>query len=280
VLNQLQAALGAPYAAEALAAWSLLSVVIFWPLARARRWSVSWTLLGLLALAPIIAFTIVPHAYDLQWAAIDRLRAYVGSFSDPWAAPGPEDERTANLALFVPAAFFLTLASRAPIRTALLGIAGPFLIEGWQAVADAGRVASAGDWLYNSGGAVAGVLAATLILPFTRRRRRPAATPTARRLPGPPYAPTPYGPPPPVPAAQPYPPPGPGWPTSSQPPTSYGPPDRREQPTKVATDRRWAPRWPGNPAPAHTSPTGATQRLPLETTLRLDDPNEITVDLR
>src|SRR3712207_6809738 len=127
-----------------------------------------WTFLALLAAGPIIAFTIVPHTYDLQWAAIDRVWTYVGSFTDPWtfdaelhqAVSNPE--RVANLLLFVPAGFFLTLASRAPVRVALAGIAGPFLIEGWQAVADAGRVASAGDWLHNSGGAVAGVIAAAV----------------------------------------------------------------------------------------------------------------------
>ena len=232
MIYQLRLALEAPLALPALAAWAMFSLVIFWPVARRRRWSPLWTLLALLSLAPIVAFTVLPHTFDLPFGASGRLEAFVHSFTDPWAvdaeldAAGSDSERLANLALFVPAGFFATLASRAPVRVTLAAIGLPFLIEAWQAVIDAGRVASAGDWLHNTGGAAAGMVAAAVLLPLTRNYRRAAAPPTARRIPGPP------------------------------PPRAAGPVPAR---------------WPGN-APRYT--------VPLDTTLRLDGPDEITLDLR
>jgi glycopeptide antibiotics resistance protein len=76
----------------------------------------------------------------------------------------------ANLLLFVPAGFFATLATRRPVRIALAGIAIPFLIETYQAISGV-RVASAADWLHNSTGALIGVVAASVLLPLTRRSR-------------------------------------------------------------------------------------------------------------
>jgi glycopeptide antibiotics resistance protein len=251
MIFQLRLALDAPLALPALGVWALFALAIFWPVARRRRWSPLWTLLALLSLAPIIAFTVVPHTFDLAFGGGERLRSYVHSFTDPWAvnaeldAAGSDSERLANLLLFVPAGFFATLASRAPVRVALAAIGVPFLIEAWQAVIDAGRVASAGDWLHNAGGALAGLVAAAVLLPFTRNYRKATSPPSARRIPGP------AGP---VPA---------GWsgplPSGSVPPGWAGP-----EP----------PRWPAN-GPRYAEPT-----RPLETTLRLDGPDEITVDLR
>jgi glycopeptide antibiotics resistance protein len=231
---ELRLALDAPLALPALAAWALFSLVIFWPVARKRRWSPLWTLLALLTLAPILAFTIIPHTFDLPFGAGGRLHWYVHSFTDPWAvnaeldAAGSDSERLANMLLFVPAGFFATLASRAPVRVTLVGIGLPFLIEAWQAAVDAGRVASAGDWLHNAGGALVGMVAAAILLPLTRNYRKAAPPPTARRIPGPPVRPT-------------------------------GPEPHR---------------WPEN-GPRYAEPT-----RPLDTTLRLDGPDEITVDLR
>ncbi len=203
---ELRLALSSPTALPTLLAWGVLALVAFLPLARRFGWSPGWTLLALLSVAPVVAFTVAPQRLEIPVDAVARLRWYLESlttFKDPAAvhsdlnAATSNAERFANLMLFVPAAFCATLATRWPVRVALAGMGFPFLIEAWQAVSDASRVASAQDWLYNSGGALAGVAVALLFLPMTRRPDA-GTLPRARRLApaprpgaGPPAAPRP-----------------------------------------------------------------------------------------
>jgi glycopeptide antibiotics resistance protein len=180
MLEQLRLALTtSPIALPALLVGVLFAVIAFLPLSRAFGWSPLWTLLALLSLAPILAFTLPPDTSTVPAGADERLRHFFGLFLDSENvhrqidAVGSNNERMANLLLFVPAGFFATLATRRPVRVAIAGIAIPFLIETWQAISGV-RVASAADWLHNCGGALIGVVAASVLLPLTRRHPRPS----------------------------------------------------------------------------------------------------------
>jgi glycopeptide antibiotics resistance protein len=180
MLEQLRLALtSSPIALPALLVGVLFAFVAFLPLSRAFRWSPTLTLLMLLSVAPVLAFTLPPDASTVPVGAGVRLRYFFGLFLDPVNvhrqidAIGSNSERMANLILFVPAGFFATLATRRPLRIALAGIAIPFLIETWQAISGV-RVGSAADWLHNCGGTLIGVVAATVFLPLGRRPRREA----------------------------------------------------------------------------------------------------------
>jgi glycopeptide antibiotics resistance protein len=188
MLEQLRLALtSSPIALPALLVGVLFAAVAFLPLSRAFDWSPLLTLLALLSVAPILAFTLPPDASTVPEGAGARLGYFFGLFLDPANvhrqidAIGSNSERLANLLLFVPAGFFATLATRRPLRIALAGIAVPFLIEMWQAISGL-RVASAADWLHNCAGALIGVVAATVLLPLIRRPRREA--PPAAERPG------------------------------------------------------------------------------------------------
>jgi VanZ family protein len=186
MLDQLRIALDAPGARVILLVCAGLAVLGFLPLARRFGWSPGWTLVTLLALAPILAFTLPPDSAVEPVGAGARLHEYVHSFLDPLAfhaqvnAPGPESERVANLLLFIPAGFCATLATRWPVRVAIAGVTLPFLIEAWQALTGA-RIASAGDWLHNSAGALIGIVLAAALLPLTRR---PASRPAGNKAAG------------------------------------------------------------------------------------------------
>jgi glycopeptide antibiotics resistance protein len=179
MLEQLRLGLALPDVLPALLAGVVFAAVAFLPLARRYGRSPLWTLLALLAIAPILAFTVPPRASTVPAGAVARLIGFVGLFLNPWnvaheiAVAGSDDERVANLLLYVPAGFFATLATRRPVRIALAGVSTPFLIESWQAVSGS-RIAAASDWLHNSAGALLGVLVAAVLLPLTRSYRRRA----------------------------------------------------------------------------------------------------------
>jgi glycopeptide antibiotics resistance protein len=189
MLEQLRLALTtSPIALPALLIGVLFAVVAFLPLSRAFHWSPLWTLLMLLSIAPILAFTLPPDTSTVPVGAGGRLRYFFGLFLDPANVDrqihsiGSNNERVANLLLFIPAGFFATLATRHPVRIALAGIAIPFLIETYQTISGV-RVGSAADWLHNCGGTLIGVVAACVLLPLTRRpwRETPMISESSRR---------------------------------------------------------------------------------------------------
>jgi hypothetical protein len=105
--------------------------------------------------------------------------------------PTSPDEQMANLLLFVPLGLFGALATRRAVWTAVAGAALSFGIEGWQAVSDV-RVATAGDWVYNSGGALIGAGAGLVLLavgamarPRTVAQAQPPAVVPPRSVPRP-----------------------------------------------------------------------------------------------
>lgn len=179
LLEQLHIALNSPGARPTLLIGVVVAVVLCWPLARLFGRSPVLTLLALVSLAPIAAFTLLPDYAAEPVGATFRLHQYLDSYLHPLQfhadvdAPTAPAEPLANMLLFVPFGLFTTLATRAPVRTALAGVAVPFLIEAWQAVTGA-RVASAADWLHNSTGALIGVGAALVLLPLAGRSARPA----------------------------------------------------------------------------------------------------------
>jgi hypothetical protein len=177
VSEQLRYALYAPGAATVLFCCVVAAVVLAVPLSRLLGRSAVGTLLGLLALAPILTFTMPPDVFVPAPGAFGRVRDYLGSFLDPFTvdaelgAAGSDAERLANLLLFVPAGFFWTLTARRWVAVAVGGLVVPFAIEGWQAVGG-GRVASVGDWMHNSAGALLGVAAGAIVLLASRGATR------------------------------------------------------------------------------------------------------------
>jgi glycopeptide antibiotics resistance protein len=166
---QLRVALDEPYAMILLFGGTLVAFAVFLPLSRRMGWSPAWTLLALLSLAPVLAFTVPPGAATLPVGAGGRAQLYLDSFLDPFTvrselgAAGSDDERLANLLLFIPFGLFGALTVRRPVWVAACGIALSFLIEGSQAVSGS-RVASAGDWLHNSAGALTGAVIGGVLL--------------------------------------------------------------------------------------------------------------------
>ncbi|MEV4702868.1 VanZ family protein [Actinoplanes sp. NPDC049316] len=171
--DQLDLALARPGAVVLLVCCAAAAAALFLPLARLLGWRPGWTLLALLSLAPILVFTVPVEAPGWQDGAVHRLADYVRSylhaatFHAELDAPSAPDERTANLLLFIPFGFFGTLAARRAVTTAVAGAALSFGIEGWQAVSGV-RVATAADWLYNSGGALIGAAAGLVVLGLIR----------------------------------------------------------------------------------------------------------------
>jgi VanZ family protein len=166
---QLDLALGRPYAAALLLGCALLALVLFHPVARLFGWPPAWTLLAMLALGPVLTFTVPLEGLIPPAGAAGRVAAYAHAFLRPYAfrhelhAAGSTDERLANVLLFVPLALFGTLATRRGVRTAIAASALSAGIEAWQAASDV-RVATVADWLHNTAGAVAGATAGILML--------------------------------------------------------------------------------------------------------------------
>ncbi|WP_404313235.1 VanZ family protein [Agrococcus terreus] len=124
---------------------------------------ISWTLAAIAVAAPL-ALTLYPsgRASDVGCTFDVELQLL---------APEP----LANIALFVPMALLVAIATGSPLRGALAGAALSAAIEVVQAVAPIiGRACTADDWLANSIGAAlgAGVAALALLLRSRAARRR------------------------------------------------------------------------------------------------------------
>ena len=75
--------------------------------------------------------------------------------------------------MFVPVAFFATLACRRPLWVATIGVLAPVAVELTQSISGAGRTCYGYDWVNNATGALLGVLGAAVLLalaPLARRR--------------------------------------------------------------------------------------------------------------
>ena len=133
----------------------------------AARSRTSWTLAAI-AVAVTLALTLYPTGR----------RSPVGCTFDVellLLAPEP----LANIALFVPVALLVAIATGSPLRGALCGAALSAAIEVLQALVPAiGRACTADDWLANSIGAALGAAVAALGLLLRRRamRRRGAGS--------------------------------------------------------------------------------------------------------
>ncbi|MEV6602179.1 VanZ family protein [Actinoplanes sp. NPDC051346] len=185
---QLDLALDRPGAVALLLCCAIAAGMLFWPMSRMFRWQPAWTLLALLALAPILVFTAPLEAPGWQDGAVYRLGGYVRSllhaatFHAELQAPASSDESLANLLLFIPLGVAGALATRHAVWTAAAGAALSFGIEGWQAVSGV-RVASATDWLYNSGGTVIGATVGLIILLALRLAQPDAPAPVSPAVP-------------------------------------------------------------------------------------------------
>ncbi|MEV8503852.1 VanZ family protein [Actinoplanes sp. NPDC051475] len=202
---QLDLALDRPGALPLLVCCALAAGVLFLPVSRLFGWRPGWTLLALLSLAPILVFTVPLEAPGWQDGAVHRAGAYVrtflhaATFRAELHEPTSPDEQMANLLLFVPLGLFGALATRRAVWTAVAGAALSFGIEGWQAVSGV-RVATAGDWVYNSGGALIGAGAGLVLLAVGAMARPRAAAPAPPPAVVPqPFVPPPFVPPPVVP---------------------------------------------------------------------------------
>ncbi|WP_083255069.1 VanZ family protein [Amycolatopsis orientalis] len=115
----------------------------------ARKRRILWALAGL-SLLPVFALTLVPTANR-----IDGILCTV-QFAMPTLGTV---ELLANVALFLPLAYFATLATRRPLTTLAAGSGLSAVIEALQALVPAiGRACDTNDWLMNTVGAVLGVL--------------------------------------------------------------------------------------------------------------------------
>ncbi|WNB86705.1 VanZ family protein [Cellulomonas sp. ATA003] len=114
----------------------------------------AWVLAGV-SLLPVVALTVVPTA-----------REVVGGCAVQWALPTlGAVEVMANVVLFVPLVLLAAVASRRPVRAALVGSALSVGIEAVQAVAPVlGRSCDTTDWLANTLGAVLGGVLAWVAL--------------------------------------------------------------------------------------------------------------------
>lgn len=123
--------------------------------------------LSALSLLALLTLALIPSGNDPQ---ADLL--CVVQFSLPTLGA---IELLANVAVFVPLAYFATLATRRPLLTLAVGSALSVGIEAVQALVPAiGRACDTNDWLMNTIGAGAGVLLAygTIAL-LSRGKRQP-----------------------------------------------------------------------------------------------------------
>ncbi|WP_417563747.1 VanZ family protein [Microbacterium sp.] len=124
---------------------------------------------GLILLAPVSYGGII-HVLAAGLRSVPGIPA----FGDGWV------EFVANIVLFVPMGFFLTLLFRHPLFGAVIGIAASAAVEIAQIVIP-DRTPTVRDILSNSIGAAVGALLAWLIVVRRTRRLEKSVTPTGGR---------------------------------------------------------------------------------------------------
>ncbi|WP_037309792.1 VanZ family protein [Amycolatopsis orientalis] len=116
-----------------------------------RRRRILWALAGL-SLLPVFALTLVP--------TVNRIDGILCTVQFAMPTLGTV-ELLANVALFLPPAYFAALATGRPLTTLAAGAGLSAVIETLQALVPAiGRACDTNDWLMNTVGAVLGVLLA------------------------------------------------------------------------------------------------------------------------
>ena len=146
----------------ALLAVALLCIGIGYLVLRAggsRR--IAWILTALCVL-PVLALTLVPASRngDHPVCTVQFALPTLGSV-----------ELLANVALFLPPAFFAALATRRPLQVLLAATGASAAIEALQALAPGiGRACDTNDWLMNTLGIGVGVLLAGAVTALVRSR--------------------------------------------------------------------------------------------------------------
>src|SRR4051794_40883144 len=145
----------------ALLAILCVTVVLAWPLGRLLN-------RGLLGVAFVVILDAVLAATattKMPYYSIGGIEGYFGSFVHPahlLEGFASNEEKLANIGLFVPLGSVATLLWLRPVVLIGAGAALSFVIEAWQAFI--GRGGDAGDVVHNSAGALIGVGAGCAIL--------------------------------------------------------------------------------------------------------------------
>lgn len=145
----------------------VVGIAVGWVLVRRPR--AAWALAAAALLAVLVA-TLYPTGRELEIGCVleGDLRIL---------APEP----LANVALFVPPALLLGIATRSPWLGALAGSVLSAAIEALQAISPGiGRSCAVDDWIANSAGAVLGAGLAALVLLIARRAAPSATEPVPR----------------------------------------------------------------------------------------------------
>lgn len=147
-----------------------------WVLRHPRRGrELAWAVSGL-ALLPILALTLMPVTRELYAVCVVQ-------FELPTSLR--VGDVLANLVLFVPVAWFATLASRRPVVILLLGSLVSAALEAVQAAIPAiGRSCDTNDWFNNTIGVAIGVLAAWAVAGWFWHREKQQAVELERAAPG------------------------------------------------------------------------------------------------
>jgi VanZ family protein len=123
---------------------------------------ITWTFLALSSLL-VFALTLGPSHNSRPDDVVCSIQLSVPTLTSV--------ELLANVALFVPLAFFATLATRRPLSMLAAGAGLSAAIEVVQAVVPAiGRACDASDWMMNTVGTVVGVLLACATIALASRR--------------------------------------------------------------------------------------------------------------
>jgi hypothetical protein len=164
----------------------VLAALLFRPIAR-RLGTPTWAAAGLLASAAAVAMlTLLPApGHGVLGPSADTLAACGSSLGDVpglWRGLVARDsigERVGNFVMFVPLAFFATLAVSTPrgrrgrlLLLAALAVAAPVVIEVGQALLGAGRTCAGYDWVNNALGGLAGVAIGAVMLVTIRQNER------------------------------------------------------------------------------------------------------------
>jgi len=158
-----------------------LTAVLAWPvgslIARRSGCPRAFGILFAVVLGAVLAATTTTGASRLPvHLQASGVREYLGQFASHRVVLaglrgfGGDDERLANIGLFLPLGLLATLIWRRPGWVAAGGAALSFLIEMWQAFI--GRSGQLADVLHNSAGAALGAALGALALHLGSRRRR------------------------------------------------------------------------------------------------------------
>ncbi|WP_033341541.1 VanZ family protein [Catenuloplanes japonicus] len=165
-------------------AFSAVMLTLLLRLAHAHGLDRRYAAWSAVSLALLLALTAPVGSVVEDWQG--AAEAFAWSITDPAALVlalselPTEAERQANVLLFVPAAFFLSLLTRrlVPVIGALSGLS--LMIELVQSVSTE-RFGTVADWAYNTIGAAIGVIAARAYRSYSSPTSTPAIVRPSRR---------------------------------------------------------------------------------------------------